>query len=245
MVFFCGNTFFCFALLCESRGAVCVFAVLFATDQQVKNEKQMVFFVETRFFVLLCESRGAVCVFAVLFATDQQLCVERCAACAIRFVVVCVKRIKKILFLFFLTRVCVARAAHSHSQQIEFIVMGGTFMSLPVDYRDYFIRNLHDALSGHASNSVDEAVMFSEHSRHKCIGITIETRPDYCLAPHLSSMLSYGCTRLEVGVQSVYEDVARDTNRCGSVCVVSVCIRVTVCLCMCVCSLSLSLSDSL
>lgn len=26
-------------------------------------------------------------------------------------------------------------------------------------------------------------------------------------------MLAYGCTRLEVGVQSVYEDVARDTNR--------------------------------
>ena len=28
-----------------------------------------------------------------------------------------------------------------------------------------------------------------------------------------SQMLSYGCTRLEIGVQSVYEDVARDTNR--------------------------------
>ena len=28
-----------------------------------------------------------------------------------------------------------------------------------------------------------------------------------------SSMLDYGCTRLEIGVQSVYEDVARDTNR--------------------------------
>ena len=27
-------------------------------------------------------------------------------------------------------------------------------------------------------------------------------------------MLQYGCTRLEIGVQSVYEDVARDTNRC-------------------------------
>ena len=26
-------------------------------------------------------------------------------------------------------------------------------------------------------------------------------------------MLRYGCTRLEVGVQSLYEDVARDTNR--------------------------------
>lgn len=26
-------------------------------------------------------------------------------------------------------------------------------------------------------------------------------------------MLKYGCTRIEVGVQSIYEDIARDTNR--------------------------------
>lgn len=32
--------------------------------------------------------------------------------------------------------------------KVEYILMGGTFMSLPVDYRDYFVRNLHDALSG-------------------------------------------------------------------------------------------------
>jgi elongator complex protein 3 len=59
--------------------------------------------------------------------------------------------------------------------KVEFIVMGGTFMSLPVDYRDYFIRNLHDALSGHTSNNVKEAVYYSERSRTKCIGITIES----------------------------------------------------------------------
>lgn len=76
--------------------------------------------------------------------------------------------------------------------KVEFIVMGGTFMSLPEDYRDYFIRNLHDALSGHVSSNVDEAVKFSERSRTKCIGITIETRPDYCLKKHLSDMLRYG-----------------------------------------------------
>ncbi|NXN99965.1 ELP3 protein, partial [Rhinopomastus cyanomelas] len=97
--------------------------------------------------------------------------------------------------------------------KVEFIVMGGTFMALPEDYRDYFIRNLHDALSGHTSNDVAEAVRYSERSLTKCVGITIETRPDYCLKRHLSDMLSYGCTRLEIGVQSVYEDVARDTNR--------------------------------
>ncbi|XP_062407003.1 elongator complex protein 3 [Sardina pilchardus] len=97
--------------------------------------------------------------------------------------------------------------------KVEFIVMGGTFMALAEEYRDYFIRNLHDALSGHTSNSVTEAVRYSERSNTKCVGITIETRPDYCLKRHLSDMLGYGCTRLEIGVQSVYEDVARDTNR--------------------------------
>ncbi|POM60836.1 Elongator complex protein 3, partial [Phytophthora palmivora] len=67
------------------------------------------------------------------------------------------------------------RLGHS-VDKVEFIVMGGTFLSLDVRYRDYFIRNLHDALSGHSSTSVDEA-------------------------PHLHDMLRYGCTRIEIGVQ--------------------------------------------
>jgi len=104
------------------------------------------------------------------------------------------------------------RLGHS-VDKVEFIVMGGTFMSLDAEYKDFFIRNLHDALSGHHSSSVAEAIAFSEQSKTKCIGITIETRPDYCLKPHLSEMLSYGCTRIEIGVQSTYEDVAKDTNR--------------------------------
>jgi elongator complex protein 3 len=69
--------------------------------------------------------------------------------------------------------------------KVEYIVMGGTFMSLAEDYREWFIKNLHDALSGHTSNNLDEAIRFSEQSQTKCIGITIETRPDYCLKPHI------------------------------------------------------------
>ena len=38
-------------------------------------------------------------------------------------------------------------------------------------------------------------------------------------------MLSYGATRLEIGVQSVYEDVARDTNRGHTVGAVLDCFR--------------------
>ena len=46
--------------------------------------------------------------------------------------------------------------------KVEYIVMGGTFMALDESYRDYFIRNLHDALSGHTSSSVEEAVKLVE-----------------------------------------------------------------------------------
>lgn len=98
--------------------------------------------------------------------------------------------------------------------KVEYIIMGGTFMALPSDYRSAFVSKLHDALSGHQSGGdIREAVHFSQSSPSKCVGITIETRPDYCLPTHLDDMLDYGCTRLEIGVQSVYEDVARDTNR--------------------------------
>lgn len=97
--------------------------------------------------------------------------------------------------------------------KVEYIIMGGTFMSMPEDYRNKFVAQMHNALSGYTGTDIDEAVSYSERANTKCVGITIETRPDYCLKPHLSQMLRYGCTRLEIGVQSVYEDVARDTNR--------------------------------
>ena len=110
-------------------------------------------------------------------------------------------------------RVAQLKAIGHSVDKVEFIVMGGTFLSLDSSYKDYFIRNLHDALTGHKSSNVEEAVRYSEQSATKCVGITIETRPDYCLKPHLNKMLSYGCTRIEIGVQSIYEDIARDTNR--------------------------------
>lgn len=48
------------------------------------------------------------------------------------------------------------------TDKVEFVVMGGTFMSLNTEYRDFFVRNLHDALSGHTSKNIGEAVTFSE-----------------------------------------------------------------------------------
>ena len=42
--------------------------------------------------------------------------------------------------------------------QLTCSLMGGTFMSMPEDYRHKFIAGLHNALSGHTGDDVDEAV---------------------------------------------------------------------------------------
>jgi len=101
--------------------------------------------------------------------------------------------------------------------KVEYIIMGGTFMSLDKNYRSWFVSKLHDALSQRDSATLEEAIVFSEKSSQKCVGLTIETRPDFCMEGHINDLLSYGCTRLEIGVQSVFEDVAVDTNRGHSV----------------------------
>jgi len=46
------------------------------------------------------------------------------------------------------------------SYQVEFIIMGGTFMSMPEDYRNTFVAQLHNALSGFTGIDVDEAVRY-------------------------------------------------------------------------------------
>lgn len=125
------------------------------------------------------------------------------------------------------TRILQLQSLGHNIDKIEYIVMGGTFMSLPDSYKNWFIINLHDALSGSKSFDLKEAIMRSQKSKIKCVGITIETRPDFCKPLHLNKMLNYGCTRIEIGVQSVYEDVAFDTNRghtvqdvCDTLCLV-------------------------
>jgi elongator complex protein 3 len=44
-------------------------------------------------------------------------------------------------------------------------------------------------------------------SKIKCIGLTIETRPDFGRKTHAIELLKLGVTRIELGVQSVYDEV--------------------------------------
>ena len=53
----------------------------------------------------------------------------------------------------------------------------------------------------------------NESSKVKCVGLTIETRPDYGKLKQGNEMLELGATRIELGIQSVYDDVLKFIER--------------------------------
>ena len=53
----------------------------------------------------------------------------------------------------------------------------------------------------------------NQKAKNRNVGFTIETKPDYCKKEHVDLMLSYGVTRVEIGVQSLHERVYKIVNR--------------------------------
>lgn len=95
----------------------------------------------------------------------------------------------------------------------EIIIMGGTFLSFPIDYQEWFVKNIYDALNEKISTTLEEAIELNERANHRCIGLTIETRPDYCKEEHVDLMLRYGGTRVEIGVQTLDDSLLKKTHR--------------------------------
>jgi len=105
-------------------------------------------------------------------------------------------------------------AEMGHTQdKVELIVMGGTFLSYPRDYQYEFIKDCYDALNGIPSSSLEEAKKLNETAEHRCVGLCIETRPDFCGEEEIKSMLDFGTTRVELGVQTLDDEIHCLTKR--------------------------------
>jgi elongator complex protein 3 len=53
----------------------------------------------------------------------------------------------------------------------------------------------------------------NETSRARCVALCLETRPDCCGEKEIARMLNFGATRVEIGVQSLYDKVLKHVNR--------------------------------
>jgi elongator complex protein 3 len=111
------------------------------------------------------------------------------------------------------SRIRQLRAIGHAVDKAELIVMGGTFLSTPPSYQEDFIRGCLDALNGSPSRSLSEAKLKAERGEIRNVGITVETRPDWSRESHIDRMLELGVTRVELGVQTLYDDVYRLVGR--------------------------------
>jgi len=97
--------------------------------------------------------------------------------------------------------------------KVEIVCMGGTFLSSPIDYQEEFIKGAYEGVIGDKVISLEAAKKLAENSKRRLIGLTIETRPDYCTESYVDMMLNYGATRVEIGIQTVLDDVYKKVNR--------------------------------
>ena len=61
--------------------------------------------------------------------------------------------------------------------------------------------------------TLEEAKKFNETAACRCVGLCIETRPDFCGEAEVKRMLEFGATRVEIGVQTLDDEIYRLVNR--------------------------------
>lgn len=97
--------------------------------------------------------------------------------------------------------------------KVEAIIEGGTFLAIPQDYQEGFVKGVYDGLNGVDSADLEDSQLINETSASRCVGLTMESKPDWCEPEHIDLLLRYGVTRLEIGVQSLHDSSLRVSNR--------------------------------
>ncbi|MGC9009920.1 MAG: tRNA uridine(34) 5-carboxymethylaminomethyl modification radical SAM/GNAT enzyme Elp3 [Sulfolobales archaeon] len=104
-------------------------------------------------------------------------------------------------------------------KKLDIVVMGGTFTAMPRDYQEWFITNIFTAANRYPRDppdklpTLEEAHEENERADIRIVGLTIETRPDWAMEKDADWMLRLGATKVEIGVQSIYEDVLKLIHR--------------------------------
>ncbi|MFA6159855.1 MAG: tRNA uridine(34) 5-carboxymethylaminomethyl modification radical SAM/GNAT enzyme Elp3 [Parcubacteria group bacterium] len=112
------------------------------------------------------------------------------------------------------------------TDKIEIIVMGGTFSYLPKAYQNKFIlecfracndypksKNKEQGTRNNIKIKLENEQKKNETAKHRVVGLTLETRPDYIDSEELINFRNLGCTRVELGVQSIFDDVLEKNKR--------------------------------
>ena len=110
--------------------------------------------------------------------------------------------------------------ANGHKvDKVEFIALGGTFNCYDSRYREKFIAETYHAANvlytdeNRSTLTLEEEIEINETSKCSIIGITLETRPDMINKQALLDFRRYNCTRVQIGIQHLDDEILRINNR--------------------------------
>ncbi len=99
------------------------------------------------------------------------------------------------------------------TDKIMLRIVGGTWSFYPEKYKSGFIKKCFEACNGRKEESLESAFRKNEKAEHRLVGISIETRPDFVTKKEIENLRKLGVTQVELGVQSIYEDVLKLNKR--------------------------------
>ncbi len=103
--------------------------------------------------------------------------------------------------------------------KVQLIIMGGTFPAADLDYQEWFVCRCLQSMNDyprtvtHARYDLEKAQVRNGSSKVRCIGMTMETRPDWAGRAQIDRMLRLGATLVEMGVQSLDDQILAGVNR--------------------------------
>ena len=103
--------------------------------------------------------------------------------------------------------------------KLEVLVLGGTFSEYPSEYQKEFIRDIYFAanngiyLNRKERFPLETELLLNETAKIKVIGLTLETRPDTINLDEIAKFRSFGCTRIQMGLQHTDNNILKMSNR--------------------------------
>lgn len=103
--------------------------------------------------------------------------------------------------------------------KVEIIVLGGTWTEYPKEYQQSYIRDIFYAAntfyesSTRKKGTLYEEQKYNENAKSRIIGLTLEMRPDSIDYECIAWLRQLGCTRVQLGIQHIDDDILRGVNR--------------------------------
>ncbi len=102
--------------------------------------------------------------------------------------------------------------------KIDIRTAGGTWGAIPIDYQIEFLKGIFQALNEgpgpiHATHNtqhttrLEELIKQNETAQCRCVGLWLETRPDWVDEEEIKRWRDYGVTGVELGIQSTDDKV--------------------------------------